>query len=156
MPQSDGTSTVKICRHIPAYPTLRNVIMKMLWGQLMLMSQTRVFRSRPSFLPISPLRKPSCYQYAAENSNYFRPQGQHPRSGDPYHFSFSSQIEDLIIGTCWTTVNLMVSNSSRMLRPTRREKLPPPGIRIYSPRSWLSHQSQSPPSGFWHLSRINN
>ena len=99
----------------------------------MLMSQTRVFRSRPSFLPISPLRKPTYSQYAGEHSNYFRPQGQHPRSGDPYHFSF--QFEDLTIGTRWPKADFLVSNSSRMLRPTRRNKLPPPGIRIYSPRS---------------------
>ena len=151
MSQSDGTSTVTICRHISAYPTLRNVIMNMLWGQQMLMSQTRVFRSRPSFLPISPLRKPSYSQFVGKRSHYFRPQGQHPRSGDPYHFSF--HFEDLTVGTRWPKINLLVTNSSWMLRPTRRNKFTPPGIRIYSTRSWLSHQSQSPPSGFWHLSR---
>ena len=101
----------------------------------MLMSQTRVFRSRPSFLPISPLRKPSYSQYAGEHSNYFRPQGQHPRSGDPYHFSFSFQFEDLAVGTRWPMVNFLDCNSSWMPKPTRQNKLPPPGIRIYSPRS---------------------
>ncbi len=101
----------------------------------MLMSQTRVFRSRPSFLPISPLRKPSYSQYAGERSKYFRPQGQHPRSGDPYHFSFLFQFKDFIGGSRWPKVNLLVSNSSWMLRPTRRINLPPPGKRFYSPRS---------------------
>ncbi len=101
----------------------------------MLMSQTRVFRSRPSFLPISPLRKPSYSQYAGKHSNYFRPQGQHPRSGDPYHFSFSFQVGDRVIGTCWPKVNILVSNTSWGLRPTRRNNLLPPGIRIYSTRS---------------------
>lgn len=97
----------------------------------MLMSQTRVFRSRPSFLPISPLRKPSYSQYAGEHSNYFRPQGQHPRSGDPYHFSFSSQFKNSTRVTRSHKVNLSVSNSSWMLTPTRGNNLPPPGIRIY-------------------------
>ncbi len=101
----------------------------------MLMSQKRVFRSRLSFLPISPLRKPSYSQYAGEHSNYFRPQGQHPRSGDPFHFSFSSQSKNSPGVTRWPKVNLLVSNSSWMLRPTRGNNLPPPGIRIYSPRS---------------------